>query len=115
METDSGKKIRTLPVILGERNARYTVLMMLTAQFLVVGYLVWIGFFSPAMLVVLLAAFSLRNIWTMYRQPRPETPPEELPEGVWPLYFVAGAFWYTRRFGAFFMAGLVLDLVVSKL
>ena len=115
METDRGKKIRTLPVILGERIARYTVMTMLIAQFFVVGYLVWIGYFSPALLVVLLAVFSLRRIWTMYRQPRPETPPEELPEGVWPLYFVAGAFWFTRRFGAFFLAGLVLDLILSKL
>jgi 1,4-dihydroxy-2-naphthoate octaprenyltransferase len=115
METDRGKKIHTLPVILGERNARYTTMMMLIAQFFVVGYLVWIGYFSPALLVVLLAAFSLRRIWTMFRQPRPETPPEELPEGVWPLYFVAAAFWYTRRFGAFFLAGLVIDLVVSRM
>jgi 1,4-dihydroxy-2-naphthoate octaprenyltransferase len=115
METDRGKKIRTLPVILGERNARYAVMMMLIAQFGVVGYLVWTGYFSPALLVVLLAALSLPRIWKMYGQPRPETPPEELPEGVWPLYFVAAAFWYTRRFGAYFLAGLVIDLIVSKM
>jgi hypothetical protein len=46
---------------------------------------------------------------------RLDTRPEELPEGVWPLYFVAGAFWYTRRFGAFFLAGLVIDLLLSRI
>ena len=51
----------------------------------------------------------------MYRHPRPDSAPEELPEGVWPLYFVAAAFWYTRRFGAFFLAGLVIDLFLSKI
>jgi hypothetical protein len=34
---------------------------------------------------------------------------------VWPLYFVAAAFWYTRRFGAFFLGGLVIDLVLSRI
>jgi 1,4-dihydroxy-2-naphthoate octaprenyltransferase len=115
MDMDRGKKIRTLPVILGERNARHTVIAMLIAQFLVLGYLVGTGFFSPAMLVALLAAPSLRRIWTIYRQPRPDEPPEELPEGVWPLYFVAGAFWYTRRFGIFFLIGLVIDIALSRM
>jgi 1,4-dihydroxy-2-naphthoate octaprenyltransferase len=115
MEADRGKKIRTLPVILGERNARYAVMAMLLAQFLVIGYLVWIGYFSVAVLAALLAAPSLRRIWAMFREPRPESPPEDLPEGVWPLYFVAGAFWYTRRFGAFFLIGLVVDVALSRL
>jgi 1,4-dihydroxy-2-naphthoate octaprenyltransferase len=114
METDREKKIRTLPVILGERHARHAVMTMLIAQFLIVGYLVTIGYFSPALLAVLLAVPSLRRIWRMYRHPRPESPPDELPEGVWPLYFVAGAFWYTRRFGAFFLVGLVADVILSR-
>ena len=114
METDREKKIRTLPVILGERYARCAVMMMLVAQFLVIGYLMGIGYFSPALLAVLLAVPSLRRIWRMYRHPRPESPPDELPEGVWPLYFVAGAFWYTRRFGAFFLIGLVADVILSR-
>ena len=79
------------------------------------GYLVWIGYFSVAMLACLLAIPSLRRIWAIYQQPRPESPPEGLPEGVWPLYFVAGAFWYTRRFGAFFLIGLIADVALSRI
>ena len=115
LEGDRAKRIRTLPVILGERNARYTVLGLLAAQFAVLGWLVATGYFSALVLVALLAAPSLRRVWQAYRRPRPEQPPAELPEGVWPLYFVAVTFWYTRRYGMFFLAGLILDVVWSRL
>ena len=40
---------------------------------------------------------------------------EELPPGIWPLYFVAVVFWYNRRFGLLFVAGLLGDLFLSRL
>lgn len=113
LEADAGKGIRTLPVILGERNSRRAVLGMLIAQFFVIAYLVFVGFFTPAMLVVLAAAPSLRRVFQVYGEPRPEGPPPELPAGVWPLWFVAVTFWYTRRYGALFLLGLVLDVSLS--
>jgi len=112
---DQTKKIRTLPVILGERASRYAVLLMLVAQFFVIAYLVATRFFTPVMLIALLAATRFRVIGPMFLQPRPDTPPEEMPEGVWPLYFVAAAFWYSRRFGALFLLGRILDFVVTRL
>ncbi len=114
LEGDRAKRIHTLPVILGERNARYSVMGLLIAQFAVLFYLVAVGYFTPAILVALLAAPSLRRVWQAYRQPRPSEPPAELPKGVWPLYFVAVTFWYNRRFGAYFLLGLVLDLGLSR-
>ena len=109
LEADSGKKIRTLPVILGEKASRYSVVGMLIAQFFVVAYLVVTGYFHPVMLIVLASAPSLKRVLRVYRHPRPEGPPPELPHGVWPLYFVATAFWYNRRFGLFFLLGLLVD------
>ena len=114
LEADEGKKIRTLPVLLGERNARYAVLGMLLAQFGVLLYLVATGYFTPAMLLPFLAAPSLRRVFTTYRAPRPQEPPPELPAGVWPLWFVAVTFWYNRRFGVFFLLGLVLDIALTS-
>jgi len=113
LDADSGKKIRTLPVLLGEKNSRLAVMGMLIAQFFVIAYLVATGYFHPVMLVTLAAAPSLRRVWKVYRHPRPDAPPPELPEGVWPLYFVAGAFWYNRRFGLLFLVGLVADVLLS--
>ncbi|MGY8804317.1 MAG: prenyltransferase, partial [bacterium] len=59
LDADSDKKIRTLPVLLGEKLSRYSVMGMLVAQFLVIGYLVAIQYFHPVMLGVLLVAPSL--------------------------------------------------------
>ena len=113
LDADADKKIRTLPVILGEKLSRYTVVGMLVAQLFVVSYLVATEYFHPAMLVVLLAAPSLRRVFKTFKFPRPSSPPADLPEGVWPLYFVAAAFWYNRRFGLLFLAGLVVDTALS--
>jgi len=115
LDADSDKKIRTMPVLLGERASRYTVLGMLVAQLGVVAYLVAIGFFTPAMLVTFAAAPSLRRVWDTYKFPRPLEAPPSLPTGVWPLYFVAVTFWYNRRFGTFFLLGLIGDIVLSRL
>jgi len=115
LEADEDKGIRTLPVILGERNSRVAVCVMLVAQFFVILYLIGTGYFSYAMLVSLLAAPSLKRVFKVYRHPRPDGPPPELPEGVWPLWFVGAAFWYTRRFGMFFLAGLLIDVVLSRI
>jgi len=115
LEEDRAKGIRTLPVILGERRSRYAVLAMFAAQPLLLGALVATGYFTPAVLIALFALPGLRRVWQVYRAPRPKEPPADLPAGVWPLYLVAAAFWYTRRFGTFFLAGLLADVVLSRL
>jgi hypothetical protein len=61
----------------------------------------------------LLVAPSLRRIYTVYQYPRPDSPPPELPKGVWPLYYVATAFWYNRRFGSIFIVCLMIDTALS--
>ncbi|MBW2231671.1 MAG: prenyltransferase [Deltaproteobacteria bacterium] len=115
LDADRNKGIRTLAVILGERSSRWVVVALLLGQYIVVGGLIATGFFGPALLACLLALPSLRQIARVYREPRPEGPPAELPEGVWPLWFVAAAFAYTRRFGTWFLVGLVLDLLWEPL
>ena len=114
LDADREKKIRTLPVILGEQASRMTVLLMLIAQLGLVAYLVTTGYFTVAMLLSLASVFSLPRVWDVYRNPRPTEAPPELPKGVWPLWFVAVTFWYNRRFGVFFLLGLVGDIVISR-
>jgi len=111
LEADRGKGIRTLPVLLGERVSRSVVVGLLIGQYAVVGVLIGTGFFGPALLSCLLAMPFMRKLVQIYRRPRPDGPPPDLPQGVWPLWFVAAAFAYTRRFGAWFLLGLVLDLL----
>jgi 1,4-dihydroxy-2-naphthoate octaprenyltransferase len=114
LEEDRVKGIRTLPVMLGEHRARMTVLGMLVAQLALLLGLVATGYFTPAVLVALLAAPSLRRVWSVYGRPRPKEAPPELPKGVWPLYLVATAFWYNRRFGGLFLLGLLADVAWTR-
>jgi len=88
---------------------------MLVAQLALLVGLVATGYFHPVVLVALAAAPSLRRVYQVMSRPRPAAPPPELPAGVWPLYCVATAFWYNRRFGMWFLLGLVLDVGVSRL
>jgi hypothetical protein len=81
----------------------------------VVAYLVAVGYFTPAMLIPFAAAPSLKRVYETYSHPRPLEPPPTLPKGVWPLYFVAVTFWYNRRFGTFFLLGLVGDIVLTRM
>lgn len=114
LPADEAKGIHTLPVILGDALSRRAVLGMLIAQLGVIVYLVAVGYFSVAMLLCLGAAPSLRRVWEIYKEPRPESPPPELPDGVWPLWYVAITFWYNRRFGMLFLVGLAADILVSR-
>jgi 1,4-dihydroxy-2-naphthoate octaprenyltransferase len=116
LDMDAAKHIRTLPVLLGERRARHTTLALIALQFAVVAYLILIGFFTPVMLVVLLALpMFVKVVVPMYRNPRPAEPPASYPAGVWPLWYVASAFAFSRRFGLWYLAGLVLDTAIKLL
>jgi 1,4-dihydroxy-2-naphthoate octaprenyltransferase len=116
LDMDAAKKIRTLPVLLGDRLARYTTLAFIILQYLLVVYLILIGFFTPLMLVVFLSVpMFLRTVLPMYRNPRPPERPESYPADIWPLWYVASAFAFSRRFGILFLLGLILDTILRLL
>jgi 1,4-dihydroxy-2-naphthoate polyprenyltransferase len=112
VDADRAKHIRTLPVLIGEKAARYAVLGMMVLQYGSVLYLTVSGFFTPVVLVVVLALPTLKRVWAVYRQPRPAGPPADYPPNTWPLWFVAMAFEHNRVFGMFFLLGLVGDLAL---
>lgn len=111
-EMDIAKGIHTLPVLLGERLSRYAVVGMLVFQYLFVLYLILAGFFTPVMLLVLVALRAFARVLPMFREPKPEEKPPDYPD-VWPNYFVAAAFYHNREFGLLFMLGLILDTVLK--
>ncbi len=112
LKADQSKKIFTMPVILGEKAARYTVLAMIAIQYLTIIALVISGFFTPVMLVVLAGLTVAPYIWKVYRSPKPESCPPDYDPSVWPLWFSATAFLHNRRFGTFLMLGLILEVVM---
>ena len=111
---DKEKKIYTLPVLIGEKAARYSVMAMMILPYFFTVYLIAIKFFTPVMAIVLLAIPTLRETVPALLKPKPETRPKGFPDGQggWPLYFAPLAFRNNRSFGALFMFGLLIDVVL---
>jgi 1,4-dihydroxy-2-naphthoate octaprenyltransferase len=114
LEADAAKGIRTMPVLLGERNARYATIVMFTLEYLLVFWLVLSGYMSWLLLAVLGALPWYRLAFMAYRQPRPAAPPKEYPPNIWPLWYAAFAFQHTRRFGGLFLLGLFADVMARR-
>ena len=77
LQADKAKGINTLPVIFGEKTARYAVLGMIAIQYLTVIALVISGFFTPVMLIVLGGLTAIPRVWAVYKNPKPaECPPD---------------------------------------
>ena len=109
---DKDRRIHTLPVLLGEKASRVIMVGMLILQYLSTIYLVITGFFTPVMLIVLVALRTLAKVWPMFRAPKPAEKPADYPD-VWPNYFVAAAFIHNREFGLFYLLGLIVDTMVK--
>jgi 1,4-dihydroxy-2-naphthoate octaprenyltransferase len=112
LELDKEKGIHTLPVLIGEKAARITTLVMMALQYVLVIYLIVIRFFSPALLVVLLALTVVPQVWAIYRAAKPKEMPAGYSAEVWPLYYVALSFLHNRQFGIYYMLGLIIDVVL---
>jgi 1,4-dihydroxy-2-naphthoate octaprenyltransferase len=111
LDADATKGIRTMPVLLGERNARYATLAMLTLEYVLVVALVASGYMSWVLLAVFFAAPWYIRAMRVYWHARPTAPPAEYPPNIWPLWYAAFAFPHTRRFGSLFLLGLTLDVI----
>ena len=111
---DKEKKIHTLPVVIGEKAARYSVLAMMILPYFFTAYLIAVKFFTPIMAIVLFAIPTLRTIYPAILKPKPAGRPADFPDGQggWPLYFAPMAFWNNRKFGSLFMLGLLVDVIL---
>jgi len=104
---DTQKGIHTLPVVIGEKAARYAILIMMIIPYVLTAYLIVTKFFTPVMGIVALAIPALLKIYPIFLKPKPQTRPEG--QIGWPLYFVGYAFFNNRKFGSLFMLGLLID------
>jgi 1,4-dihydroxy-2-naphthoate octaprenyltransferase len=102
---------RTLPVILGERAARFATLGLLAAFYVTVGVGVAIEALPWPTVVVVLALPRLVQVWKAFLAPPPAEPPKHYP--IWPLWYAAVAFVHVRRAGALLVVGLVISAVFN--
>lgn len=109
---DGERGVQTLPVVTGELYARWICRALLAVQWLLLaGLLVASGSYIW-LLACLASAPAAIALLRMLRSPRPENCPEDYPARIWPLWFSAAAFRYSRDFGALLLLGLLLHLVV---
>lgn len=108
---DSKKRVGTLPVVIGEKAARYVNMLVLFMIYAVIIYLIFIThYFSPIMLIVLFAGKRWLYAFGALTKPRPTEPPKEWP--YWPTWFSGFAFYHNRLFGDLFLIGLLLDTLL---
>jgi 1,4-dihydroxy-2-naphthoate octaprenyltransferase len=114
IQVDKAKKIFTLPVIIGEKASRFFVQAMMILPYIIVFLLIATKYFTPILLIVTMAIPTFLKLLPQLRKPRPEQKPDGFPEGQggWPLYFAPQAFVNNRAFGMWFMAGLLLDVII---
>ena len=114
---DRAKRIFTVPVLIGERAARYAVLSMMVLPYFIILYLIATHFFTPVMLIVLFAVPTFLKTYPALLKPKPEKRPDGFADGQggWPLYFAPLGFVNNRSFGMYFLLGLILDTVLRVL
>ncbi len=111
IQEDEKKQIRTLPVLLGEKRARYASMLLILLMYAVTILLILTGYLAFWLLLVLLAAPKALQTLRALRQSKPTTPPPGYPSQSWPLWFVGFTFLHNRTFGTLFMLALILDIV----
>jgi 1,4-dihydroxy-2-naphthoate octaprenyltransferase len=104
MDFDRGKRIRTLPVLLGERAARALNIAALVAIYTVTAGLIASGQLTAFAAVI---AVAFPRAWRAIRlmsRPRPSAPPEGYVG--WPLWYHRACLAHRRVFGWAYIAGL---------
>lgn len=109
LEADSAKGIRTLPVILGDTQARFVAQALVVSFFVVMALLVLTGTLGVWTLASFAALPRALSVMKVLRTPKPEAPPPGYP--LWPLWYVAWAFLLTRLAGVLFALGLVATAI----
>jgi 1,4-dihydroxy-2-naphthoate polyprenyltransferase len=104
MDFDSGKGIRTLPVLLGERAARILNIATVAAIYAVTAALIVFGQLTPFAAIIVVALPRAWRAMKLMSQPRPP----KAPEGYvgWPLWYHRACLVHNRLFGWAYILGL---------
>lgn len=108
-DADSAKGIHTLPVILGKERARFLNQFLMVSFFVLVLCLVGTGTYGVWTLAVLGALPKLPGLLRVQGSPPPAEKPANYP--LWPLWYVAWAFVFTRLCGGLLVLGLAATAI----
>jgi 1,4-dihydroxy-2-naphthoate polyprenyltransferase len=104
LDFDSGRAIRTLPVLIGEHAARVLTVAAIVAIYVIVATLIALGRLTPFAAVVVIAIPRAARAIMRLRQPRPA----QAPAGYvgWPLWYHRACLAHNRLFGWTYIGGL---------
>ena len=110
-EFDADRRIRTLPVLLGEKSARVLNAATIVLMYAVAAVLIASGRLTPfAALIAVALPRGVRAVSVMSR-PRPAAPPEGYIG--WPLWYHRACLEHNRLFGWAYILGLAADALVT--
>ena len=109
IEFDARMGIRTLPVLLGERNARMLNAAAIVLMYVVSAALIASGRLTPFAAVIAFALLRGTRAVSVMSRPRPAAPPEGYVG--WPLWYHRVCLLHERAFGGFYILGLAIGAV----
>ena len=114
LREDKGKKVRTLPVLVGERSARNITMAAIILSYMISLYLIFVPhFFTPIMLLIFAAIKPAQVAIRRLSKPRPTEPPPGYP--IWPRWFSTVCFVHNRKFSNYFVLALVLETLIRTI
>ena len=110
IDADKEVGVRSIPVLLGEKNSLILNKISFVLFYVIVIALVAFRYTGPWVLLTFLAFGRLRETWDAYSKPKPKKAPEGWT--VWPLWYVGWAMHFNRQAGEFFVMGMLLNIAV---
>ncbi len=111
LKEDIVKRVRTLPVLVGETAARYITMSAIVLSYIITLYLIFIAhFFTPVMLLIFMAIKPAQSAIRRLSKPRPDGPPVGYP--IWPRWFSTVCFVHNRVFSNYFVLELIIDTLL---
>ena len=106
-EKDKAKGVKTLPVVLGWKNAILFTRINTAMFYVALVLLVFFKVVTPFTLIAFLSIGRFRYFMDILSSKKPEEPPKDFPK-IWPLWYVVWAFWFNKMAGGLFITGLII-------
>jgi 1,4-dihydroxy-2-naphthoate octaprenyltransferase len=100
--------------LVGETAARYITISAIVLSYLITLYLIFVThFFTPIMLLVIMAYKPAQIAIERLSKPRPTEPPPGYP--IWPRWFSTVCFIHNRAFSNYFVIALIAETLLRTL
>lgn len=109
-EKDKEKKVLTLPVLLGWKNAIIFAKINSVLFYITIIILVLFRIVSPFTLLAFFSINRFKFFISILNTPKPQEKPADFID-IWPLWYVAWAFWFNKLAGGLFITGLILGII----